>query len=163
MARKFDALEYHRMGRAGKIEVVPTRVWDNAVQKTERMRLSNGKAEYAKYIAASIRRLEKYIAAAYSRFVLRAAVPTARFHGLAVGNRQELVPYTPRGGVRPCAFPTASVVIVADTDSNERPTKLVSLIEREVAALSKLPNLQSQVAELRITGGNLELAENSED
>jgi hypothetical protein len=52
---------------------------------------------------------------------------------------------------------------VADTDSNERPTKLVSLIEREVAALSKLPNLQSQVAELRITGGNLELAENSED
>ena len=144
-----------------KLEVIPTRLWAQCVAKIERIRIQHGREAYAKFIARSIMRLQKHIAAAYRNFALRAAAPAARFQRLAVGNRQALVPSTPKGGIRPCSVPSSSVVICADTSADSKEPTLVSLIEREIDEVSKLPNLRSQIVELRISGSNLQLPEKS--
>lgn len=144
-----------------KLEVVPTRLWAQCVAKVERQRMVHGADAYAKFIARTIVRMQKHIAAAYRHFSLRTAVPAARFRRLAVGNMQELIPYTPKGGIRPIAIPPSAVVICASTDSDDKQPKLISLIEREIDEVSRLPDLRSQIVELRIAGGHLALPEKS--
>lgn len=144
-----------------KLELVPTRMWQQCVEKVERLRIGSGKEAYAKFIARSIVRLQKHIAASYRHFTLRAAAPAGKVQQLAVGNNQALIPNTPRGGIRPRAIAPSSTVICADTSSDSAQPTLVSLIEREIDEVSRLPNLQSQLVELRISGNHVQIPEKS--
>lgn len=145
-----------------KIELIPTKLWYRCVERIEALRMGHGKKAYATYISNSIVRMGKHIFTAYRNFSLRAAAPAATFSRVAEVDSQELVPNTPKGGLRPRAIPPSSVVICADTSADGRTPRLVSLIEREIAEVSRVPNVQSHTAELRAPRGYLELSEKSE-
>lgn len=142
-----------------KIECIPSTLWDQVVERVETKRMSSGKANYADFIARTIIRQRDLIVAAYRYFICRSVQPCGRFDPMAEEGSQIIIPHTPKGGVRPRpAAESSSAVVVADRSMDYKRPKLSELVEREIEAVHRLPNVRRQVASLRISGGYLESA-----
>lgn len=139
-----------------KLEVIPSRLWDSVVERVETQRVSSGRSAYANFIVRTITRQRDLIAAAYRYFICRSAQPCGRFDPMAPEGSQIIIPHTPKGGVRPKPLAYSSATVVVDRTLDYKRPKFSELVEREIDALHRLPNVRQQIAELRITGGYLD-------
>lgn len=139
-----------------KIETITNSVWDRATEAAERKRVAWGRAAYAKWIGKTLQRQRRLAAAAFGRFICGSAIPSGQVLDAPGSGGQIIIPFTPKGGITPKAAWSSFTGIMCDvSDTDEKPL-ITSAIEREVAEMSRMPDLQSQPFKLRISGGNVE-------
>ena len=139
-----------------KPEIVPTKIWERTIERTEKLRVSKGKAGYSIYLIKHVARLKAAIQHSFRYFVCRSVVPTAKILKGHLPGDQIIAPATPKGGIRPKAMAKSCGDICLPRTLDWKKPKFTDLIEEEIGQVLSLPDVQPEADDMRITGGHLE-------
>ena len=138
------------------LELVPNKLWNEATDRVENLRIAQGQEAYAKFVAKSIQRNLLLSVAAFRAYVARSIAPSAKFSSLAADGQQILIPWTPKGGVSPRSAKSGSSVICADSVLDAQRPRFTTAFPEQIDDVCKLPDARWQVSQLRVSGGYLE-------
>jgi hypothetical protein len=136
------------------LEVIPTKKFQEAVDKSESQRMSCGWNAYVAHYEESVEKYYHLMVRALGYFIKKAAVPFARVHGSSVSG---VVRFLPAGsskqvlvhGVRVCEIPVhlispdSNFSVMAESQTSD--TRLVPRQAKEVLLLPDLPQASQDV------------------
>ncbi len=137
------------------IETELKRSWWKAMFRYESAKFKRlGSTGYAAYIARAITDLRVKLIRSYVSFLRQISYPCARIHHSRVfGGRGFIVPFVPKGKVRPVADSDIPVDYVVPRDPEKiAPPELAEVVPTD-AGLPQLPSIQFKNQDLRVGGG----------
>lgn len=136
------------------IETELKRSWWKAMFRHEASKLSTlGSVAYASFTARQILKLKPQIIRAYLSFLRQVAYPCAQIRKSRVYSRGFIVPFVPKGRVRPVGDAHVPVHHVVPRAPEELAVPSVQDLAVTDAGLPPVPGVQSEVVDLRLLGG----------
>lgn len=136
------------------IETELKRSWWKAMFRHESAKLSAlGSINYAAYTAKAIAKLRPKIINAYLSFLRQVSYPCAKIQRSRVYSRGFIVPFVPKGRVRPVAVSDIPVFAVIPRDPQELVTPKLADVVLPNAVMPPVPDIQPATDDLRFSRG----------